>query len=434
MRTRGNEIAAARFVIQRPRLLARIEESDARIVLLRAPAGYGKSTLAKQWVEHVGAAVAWYQASAASQDVTALALGLAQSMAPLADGSPALRQHLDALSQPAEHPEDLAETLADALSGLAPSTWLVIDEHDHIASSAPAVRFVEVLLERVAIRALVVGRRRPTWATARRLLYGEVEEIGEAQLSFTEKETEEVLAAVNATSAHGLWLRTKGWPAVIRLAALSGSTELPELELSSALHDYFAEELFNTASPQLQEALGRLALLPTLDRQAIELALGDDVVAVCDEGVELGFLSLDASGQLDLHPLLRAFLDRRTIDRDDRDLALSLVYGVIRARLWDDAFLMVQGLDEPQLIPDLIEAALDPLLEEGRLATLQTWVRYAHEKRLVHPLVLLADAEISRRSAKFRIAESQALQAAHSFQASGDAWTSRAFSVAGVCA
>jgi ATP/maltotriose-dependent transcriptional regulator MalT len=42
---------ARSFVIKRPRLTTLLDESEARIILLVAPAGYGKTTLARQWLE-----------------------------------------------------------------------------------------------------------------------------------------------------------------------------------------------------------------------------------------------------------------------------------------------------------------------------------------------------------------------------------------------
>src|SRR5262249_50724370 len=68
---------ASRRIIERPRLTRLLTESESRGMLLVAPAGYGKTTLAREWLrdrEHV-----WYQATPASSDVAALALGLAQA-------------------------------------------------------------------------------------------------------------------------------------------------------------------------------------------------------------------------------------------------------------------------------------------------------------------------------------------------------------------
>ena len=47
-----------RRIIERPRLTTLLDESQGRIKMLVAPAGYGKTTLARQWLE--GKPAAWY--------------------------------------------------------------------------------------------------------------------------------------------------------------------------------------------------------------------------------------------------------------------------------------------------------------------------------------------------------------------------------------
>jgi LuxR family transcriptional regulator, maltose regulon positive regulatory protein len=58
-----------RHIIKRPRLTRLVDESEARIILLVAPAGYGKTTLTRDWVsELAGLRVAWYRAESAAAD------------------------------------------------------------------------------------------------------------------------------------------------------------------------------------------------------------------------------------------------------------------------------------------------------------------------------------------------------------------------------
>src|SRR5256885_5365053 len=62
-------------IIERPRLTRQLDECGARVILLVAPAGYGKTTLARQWL--ADKPHAWCALSPASRDVAALALGIA---------------------------------------------------------------------------------------------------------------------------------------------------------------------------------------------------------------------------------------------------------------------------------------------------------------------------------------------------------------------
>src|SRR4051794_9351889 len=76
---RDDGIAAAveaprRHIIERPRLTRLLDEADARILMLVAPAGYGKTTLARQWVESAGRNGCWINATPAVRDVSSFAL------------------------------------------------------------------------------------------------------------------------------------------------------------------------------------------------------------------------------------------------------------------------------------------------------------------------------------------------------------------------
>src|SRR5881396_1831611 len=69
-----------RRIIKRPRLTRVLDESGARVILLVAPAGYGKTTLAHEWLTDRAGAV-WYGGGPAMADVAALALGIANAVA-----------------------------------------------------------------------------------------------------------------------------------------------------------------------------------------------------------------------------------------------------------------------------------------------------------------------------------------------------------------
>src|SRR5919197_4404526 len=77
-------VGAQRHIIKRPRLTRLLDETTARIILLVAPAGYGKTTLAREWCEAREGPTAWYHCTPASSDVAALADGVADALGGLA--------------------------------------------------------------------------------------------------------------------------------------------------------------------------------------------------------------------------------------------------------------------------------------------------------------------------------------------------------------
>src|SRR5256885_12545989 len=92
---------------------------------------------------------------------------------------------------------------------------------------------------------LLTSRTRPSWASARDLLYGTVFELGPSVLSMTPDEANAVLDHGGAGSASGLVALADGWPAVIGLAAIAPAQALVESAITDALHDFLAEELYS---------------------------------------------------------------------------------------------------------------------------------------------------------------------------------------------
>jgi ATP/maltotriose-dependent transcriptional regulator MalT len=75
-RTIKTQPKAQSYIIKRPRLTKLLDESGARIILLCAPAGYGKTTLAREWTDGLVERVAWYTGGIEMLDAAALAAGL----------------------------------------------------------------------------------------------------------------------------------------------------------------------------------------------------------------------------------------------------------------------------------------------------------------------------------------------------------------------
>ncbi len=65
------------YFIERPRLTQLLDEATAPVIMLIAPAGFGKTTLARQWL--APRRRGWYRGSPAAADVAALSVGLARS-------------------------------------------------------------------------------------------------------------------------------------------------------------------------------------------------------------------------------------------------------------------------------------------------------------------------------------------------------------------
>ena len=395
-----------RRIIERPRLFALLDDSKARVRTLVAPAGYGKTTLAEQWVERGERRGAWYTARTASTDVAALALGLARSCSAIVERcDERLREHLRALPAPADNVETLAEILGEDLEHWPDGAWLVIDDYHEIAEEPQAERFVSALVSASPLRFLIASRQRPAWVTTKRILYGDVLELNQTALAMDNHEAAEVLAGRSAPSASGLVALANGWPAVIGLASVSDAeieAAAPEdaETVPESLYRYFADEVFGALGLEVQQGLTTLAVAPILDRTLAAALLGaESADAVCAAALDVGIL-VERGQQLDLHPLARTFLAERSgqlgLEPSEGSVALCLDHYRSR-RGWDAVFeVMLRGGPAEEL-DGLLRAALDELLDTARLSTVQRWCELASAQGIDAPVFSVARAEVMLR-------------------------------------
>jgi LuxR family transcriptional regulator, maltose regulon positive regulatory protein len=414
----GHELTVGRrHIIERPRLTRLLDETPARVIMLVAPAGYGKTTLARQWVS--GRPHAWYQGGPSSPDVAALSLGVAEASGALVtDVGHRLREWLPTSRAPEEEVHVIEQFLAEDLADWPDDAWFVLDDYHMLASEA-----AEDLIRRLFVsgnrRVLLTSRQRPAWASARALLYGSFFELGQSALAMNMEEANAVLASRHAETAQGLVALADGWPAVIGLAALTPTAITLDEEVPDELHDYFAEELFASLPEEIHNGVCRLALLPIVNRSAARAILGTDADHVVTVAREAGMFTAQKGQELALHPLLRTFLLHKLIELPRVNVAESVAQAVrylTGAEFWDEAFSLISQFNRGDLLDNLLSDAIIPLTKQGRLATLREWLDFARRNELTSPYVDLAEAELSFRQGMFDRAAMLAREAAESVE------------------
>jgi ATP/maltotriose-dependent transcriptional regulator MalT len=399
-KARSRRSLQRRRIIDRPRLLALLDESHARVRTLVAPAGYGKTTLAEQWVAREGRTWAWYTARSSSADVAGLALGVARAVSALVPESDVrLREHLRVARAPTQNVNVLAEIVGEELASWPATGWLVLDEYQELTRAPEAERFVEVLLAESPVQLLIASRRRPAWVTSRSLLYGEVLEVNQTALAMDSHEAAEILDGWSESAASGLVSLANGWPAVIGLAGVSS----PQLEVDAtvpeSLYRFFAEEVFDALGEDVRSGLATLAVAPVIDRGLAHELLGPDgEQRTCPAALDVGIL-VERGQLLELHPLARAFLEDRA-DRVSVASASALETCLAhyrRGRDWDAAFELMSKHGWTKHLEAVLLDALDELLDTARLSTLESWCALAAKAGSVAPVVSLARAEVALR-------------------------------------
>ncbi len=401
--------AAQRHIIRRPRLTTLLDEAEARIIMLTAPAGYGKTELAREWTSRRNRRGLWYRARTGAADVAVVARSLSRALAPLsATIERSTRELLSALNTPEDEPEAIAYLLAEELEAWPAGTWLVIDEYELVAPHAAPVKLIEHFVQLSGARVLITSRERPSWITPRELLYGDAFELGAAALSMTVDEATQVLTTAPHPPA-GLVALADGWPAVIGLAALLPHEAHPTSDVQSALFDFVAQELFDELDPDVQRHLVLLAVPSTLDPKLVQATVGEDTERVLRDSIHAGLMTVREGNELEIHPLCRAFLERKLWDVGVGSEQIdALAMSLIDAAQWDDAFELIRRFNLPERLRVLIERGLHKVLGEGRLAAVVAWVAWADQEQLDSPELALARAEIYLRRGQWELSASLA--------------------------
>ena len=320
--------------IPRARLVQLLDRAASRaIVLVAAPAGFGKSTAVAQWLgsDRAPARRAWVSLDEVDNDATRmwshLAAALGQTGCDLGD---------DPEQYVAAHAAALAERVVpwvlDAIATLAEPLALVLDDC-HLLVPGPVVDQLQRLLDHLPVNAhlILISRSEPALRLGRLRVAGHVTEIRTADLAFDDGEITMLLRSEGVVPSgpamRALAEHTEGWPAAIYLAALSmrGRSDpdgyIRRLSGSDRyLADYLTEEILNRLSTELRRFVLDAVLF---DRFCA--ALCDELIGATTasrqihelERTNLFCTRIDESGTwFRFHPLFASFA-RTVAERED---------------------------------------------------------------------------------------------------------------------
>ena len=390
-----------RRIIERPRLIKMLDACEARVILLLAPAGYGKTTLARQWAKTLNGAI-WVTLTPAHRDVVTFAEDIGLGLAQLGDReSPSfIRKYVRARSNPQKAGREIGLALSERIRA-ARTQWLVFDDYHELSAAQDVDDMVRVVVAHTDARLLVATRTRPSWATPRRKLYGEILELDRFQLAMNDGESTRLVG--KRADHERLVSQAQGWPAVLALAASMGDAPVQE-RLTTPLYDYLAEEVFQSVSESFQEQLLALALLPDLSSAQLKRRFGDQSLAVIEQGRECGLLT--GEDDPELHPLVRDFLlAKLQRSLNGRDLAEEAVTECLEFERWDRAVELIERFGLIKMAEPALERAYSPLVRSGRIGSVS---RFAAQLRghstESPPVVDLVDAEVALRDGQYRLA------------------------------
>lgn len=375
-----------RGAVSRRALIERARTSDARVVGVTAPAGFGKSTLLSEWAAIDDRTIAWATIDRFDDDPAALLTLLATASAEFSPSAGIVVSEMRGLATTVLGRS--APMLAAALSR-APDPFLLIIDDIHAAASDECHDVLEVILAGVPSGSQVVLASRAEQPYFARLRIDvPTLEIGADDLRL------DVDAARAIFAEHGVEVaadhipvvveRCEGWPTGLVLYALAVKAGADVLAVGGDerfVAEYLYHECLAGLPSELQDFLRRTAVLDELSAELCDAMLGRDDSGELLRRIEALNLFLIPLDRRELwfryHALFREFL-LADLRHREHGIVSSLH---VRAADWLEGEKMLDPAVEHLLAAGEVERAGElvaelalPTYQRGGVAAVERWL------------------------------------------------------------
>lgn len=410
--------------VARPRLLEPLAAlNPGSVLLIVAPAGYGKTTLVAQWLAAGAPRAAWLSLDGTDTDATRCARYLCAALEPVLPGLKALGRALDA--RELSGPREIADTLVEELRALDAPAQLVLDDYHALAEDGGARALLTYLVEHLPpmLSLIVTSRSMPAWPCASLRARGKLLELDAEALRFSGPEAATLLKASGQSLSRAaltqLARRTEGWAVGLTLASLllrQGEDAAALLSRFGGRHhwvaDYLVQEVLAGEPEAVREFLLLSAALPSLcDELCAAAGLSTTGVRLRDLHARGLFLyELDAERRwFRYHDLFRELL----LDQAAQHHAGRLRDVRVRAAAWlarhdraEGALDLLLAAGEHMEAAELLERHARARLLGGEYPAVRAWLDAIPEAvRGTRPRLLTLDAWTLPDERRARLAE-----------------------------
>jgi ATP-dependent transcriptional regulator len=380
-------------VVSRPRLMRLLDEGKAaKLTLVSAQAGYGKTTMLSEWITRNRTLAAWVSLDRSDNDCASFWRYVIASIGQhVQDFGVSCLPLLEA--EASSHPELAVKALLNELNCLPDELIIVLDDYHNIES--PSIHdSLSYVLERLPppIRICIASRTELPFPITRLIAKGDLHRVDmqdlkfrlDEGLTFFQKATDLSLTREQATR---LVHQTEGWISGLQLAAISlkRSAHLAESvrQLDGRQHlifDYLLEEVFSGLPQSLRDFLLETSVLTRMNRSLCQAVTGQSNSQELLEQLEqlnLFIIPLDEQRHwYRYHSLLVRFLNQ-LLSRTNPD---KLVQSHIRAANWFELHGFREDAVEHYLEGGRHEDAIRviennlPSFMQANVSTLRRWM------------------------------------------------------------
>jgi LuxR family maltose regulon positive regulatory protein len=388
--------------IERPRLIARLNQGLARpLILVSAPAGSGKTVILSDWVRQAGLQAAWLSLDESDQDLIRFIHYLCSALQTIqADTGKAA---LAMLQSPQRQPlESVLTSLLNDITAIAEAFILILDDY-HFIQAQPIHDLIHYLLDHAPpqLHLVIATRADPPLNLARLRAYGQLIELRQADLRFSQAETGELLQrrlgyALPEDQVRRLLNHTEGWAAGLQMAAASLQGQEDTAALIQAftgsnryILDYLVEEVLLRQPENVQSFLLQTSILRRLNGSLCEAVTGQaDGQATLErlERSNIFIVPLDTRRQWYRYHHLFADLLRRRLQQSQPDQIGELQR---RASAWHEengqiteAIEYALSADDYERAAGMVEQIAEQTLMRSEVGTFLRWIEALPEEHI----------------------------------------------------
>lgn len=244
-----------------------------KVTILRAPAGYGKTTVLSSWFKNSKETVAWVSLDAAENDPIRFWTYAVHAVAK------AYQCNIDQILAPLLHAQDLAtleffiNSFLEELNALAKPIHIVLDDYhliDNPAIHQLMTQFIEYLPSEAHV--YITTRTALALPTAKWRVKQWLQEFNADHLRFTLQETKQFFSYKHATPLNQQHLqnvldKTEGWVAGLLLTRLANEQQIDPIDniAQPFISEFLWQEIIQNLPPTTQKFLIQTSLLHELE-------------------------------------------------------------------------------------------------------------------------------------------------------------------------
>src|ERR1700726_368203 len=385
-------------LVARPRLLAFLSELPTkRLGVIKAPAGFGKTSLAAAWAEQIeqnGHCVAWLTIDSDDDEATRFLFYVSQALQHACQGAGARAIEL-ILENNLIDPPTILSTLINDLAEVDDEVYLFLEDY-HWLSEPRIHQSVAYFLKHAPSHCHLVmtTRTEPPLPLATLRAQNKLLEIDAAGLRFDLEETEAFLerakpGVLQSAAGQLLQRKTEGWPAALRIIASmpsqSGSELKEYVQNSSGLQRPIAaylSELLDGLPREVVDFMLRTAILDRLSGPLCEAVTGarsDRAILSSLAQRQMLLTPLDHGGVwYRYHMLFAEYLRQRLeVDRGNEipELHRRAAHWYASQELWTEAVQHAIAAGDSNRAISWVKNCAMALIKKGDLFTLLEWKR-----------------------------------------------------------